>query len=806
MPDRVKALLKHPEVSLTTKKQLRVMLGNIENENQLLVSYDTVGNTGLGPLLPHKGLGLQALPPKVRNSCSARYHQLSLGAESELACLLHLATQHGWVATCTEQLYTQRQLTLQQVQEECKLADVGRAEQLLLELQYHAGMLVDYKVGPDSLGSITCGEDSWQPPEHLSTEAFTAKWQQELRALAANVGASYPDVKAAAAKLNQRKKRREGEPMVVTALGLAVGSLQARVLNAMWSHLQQKHCRPVACMLRDGLLIDPLCNSEEVVPDTLLQDCQDAIKSATCIAATVIQVSTKDAQLDLEEYITEEDQQETKDPFVFCRDLLLENAESFGHIRMAGTVWEAIPNTICAYKLNQEYGDYINSVLENEPRYQDHPNLHDQLLKYLRQYHHRRFPKVAAPDRSLLSFKNGTYILPCDKFVEHNSDEAATLRGKVARNHIDLEFTGSTATLMFDELVTYQVPDDAEAYRWYLTLLGRLQYRVKELDNWQVMLYVYGAGGTGKSTALNIYTRSFNSASIQTLGSHSEKQFGMEKLANPGVELITCLDVPSDAPASDMLPMDKFLRMVSGEDVPVAFKGGVGKTVRIDSPMIMAGNEALRYNDTRGQIRRRLCQWYHTRYVPRDKLDPTLENRIVAAELPNLIKRSNQEYLRESRANGDKDIWALLPEYYHTVRDQASGALDPLKEFLEAPRPTSVCEVTRHYVVFQEGAVTTQEKLVEALAVYMQLKHSKVLERGRYRGVEHFAACDHKGYVRDGTMTVCNSCLKKHKAKPKCCKYYHSDGKTTKVVWKNMLLVEVPPIYHAAPEEDDVEL
>ena len=808
-PELVNALLKHPEVSLATKKKLRVMLKNIENENQLAVSYGTMGNTGFGPLLPDKGMGLQALPPTVRNSCCTRYHQVSL-VDPEVACLLHLAKHHGWVATHTQQLYDQRELTLRRVQEECKLGDdAGKAEQVVMGLQHHAGLLVEYKPGWP-VESIACGEDSWQPPEPLTSEAFVVKWQQELRALAANVAASYPKVNAAATKLNQRKKRLEGEPQVVTTLGLVVASLQTNMLTAMWSHLQQKHYRPVACLLRDGLLIDPMSNNEETVADSLLQQCRAAITAATGVNTTVVQVSTQDARLDLDEYmIGSEDQQEPpKDPYCFCRDMLLDNAESFGHIRMAGTVWEPVPNTVCAYQLHQEYTDYINSVLEAEPHFHNDPNLHDKLMKWLRQYQHQRFLKVAAPDRSLLSFKNGTYILPSDKFVEHTSPEAVTLRGKVARNHIDLEFTGSTATPMFDELVTYQVPDDPEAYRWYLVMLGRLQYRVKELDNWQAMLYVYGAGGTGKSTAINIYTRSFNKAAIQELGSHAEKTFGMEKLASPGVELITCLDVPSDAPASDMLPQDKFLRMVAGEPVPVAFKGGVGKTVKIDSPLIMVGNEGLRYNDSRGQIMRRLVMWYHTRYVARDKLDPTLENRIVAAELPALIKRSNQEYLRESRTNGDKDIWALLPEYYHTVRDeQGTGTLDPLKEFLEAPRPTSTCEVTRHYVVFQEKAVTCQEKLVEALAVFMQVNHSnvKTFSPGKYKGVEHFAPCIHKGYIRDATMMVCNSCLKPHKAKPKkCCTLYHPRGRTTKVVWKNMLLVEVPPIYHAAPDEGDL--
>lgn len=44
-----------------------------------------------------------------------------------------------------------------------------------------------------------------------------------------------------------------------------------------------------------------------------------------------------------------------------------------------------------------------------------------------------------------------------------------------------------------------------------------MQYRVGQLDNWQVMLYVYGLAGTGKSTALKIYAKAFRPGAVEYL-------------------------------------------------------------------------------------------------------------------------------------------------------------------------------------------------------------------------------------------------------------------------------------------------
>jgi hypothetical protein len=307
-------------------------------------------------------------------------------------------------------------------------------------------------------------------------------------------------------------------------------------------------------------------------------------------------------------------------------------------------------------------------------------------VTYLEQYQHKDFPMVIAPDRDLLSFANGVYVLPEDRFISNDDAEAAHLKSsgfRIARHHIPMEFTGSTDTPRFDKLVTYQL-DDGAAYAWFLTLLGRMQYRVGQLDNWQVMLYVYGLAGTGKSTALKIYAKAFRPGAIEYLNSNTEDTFGLQKLASSKTEAIMCLDVPSDVPTSAVLKQDLWQLLVGGEDVNVPRKNAVARSHKIQCPIAMAGNKFLDYKDSNGNVTRRVAAVRYQRYLPADQQDGDLETTIVDEELPALIRRCNQLYLQKARESGSSGIWHLLPEYYKAIRHSAAETVNPLREFLRA--------------------------------------------------------------------------------------------------------------------------
>jgi hypothetical protein len=309
----------------------------------------------------------------------------------------------------------------------------------------------------------------------------------------------------------------------------------------------------------DGLHVLRLAG-ETQLPAELLRACEAAVQHDTGVDIKIAQ-KPMETTLQLQGLSKPED---TGDCYTICRQKLLAHAKQNRLVRMWGEVFEPVPDTICAYQPvadssadEQPLRSYIDSVLEDTPAYHEKETTQNRLVTYLERCNRKDFPKVQAPDRDLLSFANSVYILPEDRFIGNDHLEAAAIKtsGRIARNHIDMEWTGSIAIPKFYKLVTYQL-QNSEAHDWFLILLGRMQYRVGQLDNWQVMLYVYGLAGKGKSTALKIYSKSFRPSAVEYLNSNTEETFGLQKLASSKTEAIMCLDVPSDVPTSAVLKQD----------------------------------------------------------------------------------------------------------------------------------------------------------------------------------------------------------------------------------------------------------
>ena len=83
-------------------------------------------------------------------------------------------------------------------------------------------------------------------------------------------------------------------------------------------------------------------------------------------------------------------------------------------------------------------------------------------------------------------------------------------------------------TLALDELLSSQVELTARDLEWLLALTGQA-YRPKGWcgENWQVMLVLKGAAGTGKSTYLNLLLSFFPDVKVGTISSSSEETFGL---------------------------------------------------------------------------------------------------------------------------------------------------------------------------------------------------------------------------------------------------------------------------------------
>jgi hypothetical protein len=433
---------------------------------------------------------------------------------------------------------------------------------------------------------------------------------------------------------------------------------------------------------------------------------------------------------------------------------------------------------------------YVNQVLQYEPDYHEKNDTSDKLVRHLQQYAHPDCPFVSGPDRSLISFKNGVYVLPEDRFVANDSTEAAGFKAshRIARHHLETDFTGSTETPLFDKLVTYQV-EDPDVYKWLLVLLGRLQYRVGELDNWQVMLYVYGLAGTRKSTALQIYSKAFRPGAVEYLSSNTEDMFGLQKLASTRIEAIMCLDVPSDLPTTKVLWQDLWQQLVGGEEVNVPRKNGLARSERILCPMAVAGNKFLDYKDSNRNVSRRVAALRYQRYLPADMQDGNIESTVVAQELPAIILRCNRMYLEQARSSGKRGIWDLLPAYYREIKHTAAQSVNPLRKFLSAPRPTGPCRDTIYFALYEEDAKTSQSDLVKGLQAYMRLTYPGIKVPTKWSSDEVNPLYE-MGFERK-QIPVCKACRQRH-AKG-CCEFFNAKNTTSESMWLHLKLVAVEP-------------
>jgi hypothetical protein len=121
--------------------------------------------------------------------------------------------------------------------------------------------------------------------------------------------------------------------------------------------------------------------------------------------------------------------------------------------------------------------------------------------------------------------------------VERESDVA---QQKLAACHyIDLDLDPANATRGSEEIFTpvldkifndQKLPTRVQ--HRVMALLGRMFYDVGELDDWQVMLFIKGLAGTGKSTLLKLLERCYAPEDVGVVSNNMEAKFGLAPLAN----------------------------------------------------------------------------------------------------------------------------------------------------------------------------------------------------------------------------------------------------------------------------------
>ena len=454
--------------------------------------------------------------------------------------------------------------------------------------------------------------------------------------------------------------------------------------------------------------------------------------------------------------------------FELVRDVLLAHAKDRGHRKAAGLVYEVVDGCPCAFHAIGTIEEYISRVLKRDVTFMRHPRRFDELVKFLSNYKDLDELPELQPQRDLLSFANGVLRLDDGAFFPYDAfDEGHPLCGMAARHHIAAPYDpDNTATPLLDRVLDAQF--DRQVADLLIALLGRLLFPVGARDSWQVMPYLVGLGGTGKSLILAVVSMLFRKGSVGNLGSKREEVFGMANLVDK--EVVIGRDMP--AKLSGALSQELMQVMVAGESMEIPRKGLTALNVDWTAPVIMGSNHMPDYVNTGDNIGRRIVTFRFDRVIAHK--DEELLNRIKEIELPAIVCRALGAY-REvvERARVAGGFWKAVPPKILEWRGVLAAATSKLHEFL------SMDEDERGFAIQRvEGHVTWVHDFKDAYQLTMGEKLDAV----------DGAVMSEFGFtVSDKIEHVCKACKQIARGgRNRCCMEYDTTYRTKKFVIYNL--------------------
>lgn len=200
------------------------------------------------------------------------------------------------------------------------------------------------------------------------------------------------------------------------------------------------------------------------------------------------------------------------------------------------------------------------------------------------------------------------------------------------------------------------------AQRYVYIFMGRMLHELGLHDQWQIIPFLKGRGGSGKSTIAQVVQEFFMTTDVGILSNNSEKKFGLQPLLDKFIWL--CLELKKNV----QLDQAEFQSMVSGEDLCVAVKNQVARAVKWSAPGLLCGNESPSWIDAQGSIARRMAIINFPFSLQERDVVPDLKENIIRTELAKLIVKCNVAYRSECNRHRRCDIWKILPQYFKDER------------------------------------------------------------------------------------------------------------------------------------------
>ena len=301
-------------------------------------------------------------------------------------------------------------------------------------------------------------------------------------------------------------------------------------------------------------------------------------------------------------------------------------------------------------------------------------------------------------DRHIFSFKNGVYLTKIrdDKnnkwrteFVTYGTKSEYLNSKTVSSKYFSYDFHDfpdideeSWFEIMkhcpnFKRILDYQEFSE-EVQRWICIFMGKCGYDIGELENWQIIMYLLGAGNAGKSTILTkILQKWYEEDDVGMIPNNIEKQYGLKPHINKF--LVLAPEMQGDC----KLEQTDWQLMCEGGKNSFAQKYKDAESEYWKVPMAMAGNQLIKYKNMGGQVSRRTAVVNFRKKVI--DVDQNLDKKLEK-EIPIIMKLCISGYQWAVNKFGDKGIWKILPIYFHENKNEMDQTTNILEHFIKSEK------------------------------------------------------------------------------------------------------------------------
>jgi len=318
--------------------------------------------------------------------------------------------------------------------------------------------------------------------------------------------------------------------------------------------------------------------------------------------------------------------------------------------------------------------------------------------KYFKEFTGPELPSLTK-DRYLFAFKNGNYITKYnissegktpeyrDIFVPYNENHPYITSYSVACKYHDNDFNNfdeyseSEWFKIMDHCPTFKILLDYQEFteeiqKWICTFMGRMCFTIGDLDNWQVLLYLLGQAGAGKSTILmKILQKWYDEEDVGVISNNIDTKYGIK----PHVNKLMVL-APEISENFKMEQTDWQLLVEGGRNT-YSEKYKNDETIDWKLHMTMGGNKIMRYKNNSESVSRRTAVVNFWKKVV--NTDTEIDKKL-AVEMPAIIKLCVSGYYNAIRSYGKKGIWNILPKYFHENKEELEQTVNSLQNFIKS--------------------------------------------------------------------------------------------------------------------------